>query len=190
MTNNYYSLNVSGDRSRLLPLNNKFNSADSLNIINIIGNIINDKTALTPKERETLMGVYINALTSQISEKLNMHITPYFYHDIYHADSRTESEVNTWDIFLLKGKLKRYTQNYGEGILKSEIITDNNMIQSNCLTFYEIKIFSNTETLFSVTKSISDNFANAANLKCMGGIKEQHIENIIDYKNNSLLNHR
>jgi hypothetical protein len=145
------------------------------------------------KEQELLLNIYAHALSSQMSKKLDINITPYFSHS--YAQTGPDDTYLTFDMYLLKGRPNIFSLYRGECVLKSTIDTKHTsvwvhnkktckpVILSNHVTFYERNDgMPSKKTLFEIVKDTSDDFALKADLRLVTEIPQRHIENILLYK--------
>ncbi|MGV8171674.1 MAG: hypothetical protein ACP5OA_03190 [Candidatus Woesearchaeota archaeon] len=153
---------------------------DNALLINMFGN----SKASTFKENEQLAYIYALMLTDELSKKFDARIRPYATHG-YFSGHGIKGTCGFLNIYLLEVKPMMRTKYYGDAILQSTIAITEASIDSNNLKFYESrKPFSfSTSPVFDVVKSVSDNFAKAANLVQTYGAKEYTMENEIMYVN-------
>jgi len=150
-------------------------------------------SASNPEGREILINWYATALAKGLSRGLDVYISPFLYHS-HPDDDRFHFKDEFLRLILLEGgnnfitKNRYYTKHYGIGVAESEIIIEDNMIKSNKIRFCESS--QSGERTYSIIKSISNTFAEAANLDLIDKFNNPNAEKFLDYKNNLLLDRK
>ena len=167
-----------GRREDLAVITNDF---DPSILIKILGN----KTASNLKERKLLAYLYALTLAKNITEKVDVCVTPYALCIPSYDGNTILDRRDSLYVYMIEGKNNMFTKYYGTVMLESSMNINYNMIVRNEIRFYESrKILAPEKNLYDLVKSVSNDFARAGNLKFIGGSgKEWNKENCLVYTN-------